>query len=308
MFHTVLPTRVPTPTTGIPHCDGKIQKTFWKLRKQSQSIKMKSLLVFLSIFASRTTSKHLRTVPVQQNDVESVAPLPLREDVFHLLKSSESTAKQDLITLSSSRPDNEHNVDEWAKNGMNSIKITIEQQMQSHNNLFAHMSGWLNELLQESILLKQELDKKLKNVMKPSIELHHTNKGIEEVKDSRTPYEKVIDKANNELRKAVVRAQEISRSSSGGNDGANVVDGENKYIQTRREKYHKLGKLVYAVEKSMNDLKPSVDKSNDVLSMADGNDMPPGLKDTVTHIEHMLSKTKVTLDAVKGMKSDFNFL
>ena len=65
---------------------------------------------------------------------------------------------------------------------------------------------------------------------------------------------------------------------------------------------------MYAVEKSMNDLKPSVDKSNDVLSMADGNDMPPGLKDTVTHIEHMLSKTKVTLDAVKGMKSDFNFL
>jgi hypothetical protein len=249
-----------------------------------------------------TTSKHLR-------HLETPAPLPdklpLRQDIYTLIKSAKSKAKEDLIILASSRPDNEHRVDEWAKSGMDAIKTTIESQMQSHKNLHAHMRGWLEALLEECLQLKVELDEKLHKAMQPpSIELHHKNKDIAPgATDSRTPYEKVVDNAHNELKVAVESAQQVTREADG-----NVVDNENKYDQPRRQKYHKLGKLVYALEKSMSELQPSLDSSKAVL-----HDKPTrtltsehkGLRDSVEHVEHMMKRANVALKSVKSMSSSY---
>jgi len=258
--------------------------------------RLSTLLCALLLFPA--TAKHLRTSP------QKIRPPPpslaIHEDIFHFVKIAQSEAKKNLASLASSRPDNEHRMDVWAEEGMNAVKTTIERQMQSHADLYKHMDGYLQDLLSESNQLKEELDLKLKAALQPApMELHHRLKIKTTATDTKTPYQKIVDKADNELKTAVEAAQDVTEK---------MTDKEKKYGVQRRNKYHKLGNLMYSLEKSMNELSPSLSSSQAVLGVTKGDmtSQNQELKDSVAHVEHMLKAGKVALTAAQEMKASYS--
>ena len=266
---------------------------------------LRSFIIISTLFLSPISSNYLRPATAPITPV-SDPPLPIHEDIFHFIKDDQTETKQELKNLASSRPDNEHRIDGWAEEGMGAIKSTIERQMESHADLYKHMDGWLLDLLNESKELKKELNDKLKTAIHPEpMKLHHTIKTKPTVVDKRTPFQKIADKSDKELKIAVDNVKTIA-----GKDQKGVVDTENKYDHKRLEKYHKLGNLMYALEKSMGELNPSLESSKAVLKdtvKGDTTSKHQGLRDTVDHVEHMLSSATVALKGAKDMKASFAF-
>ena len=259
------------------------------------------------LLLTTVSSKHLRQANSEKSSTASPpsptdqisTPLAIHEDIFHFVKNAESAAKLELTSIASARRENEERVDDWAKKATDAIKTTIEGQMGSHVNLQNHMSEFLSELLDESNELKKELDEKLKQHLAPEqMPLHH-HKKVAPI-DNRTPYQKIMDASDDELTAAVATAQSLGTKNSIAGGLKNI---DPKYNAKRREKYHELGDLVYKLEHSMSELTPGVAASKALLSVTKGDVTfeHHELKDTVAHVEHMLKRGKIALDATKKM-------